>query len=93
MTSQPDIVRDGTKCGVPKIGRQDRTKPVFEVVPTARLESDSIEVEPCAPERPAEKVDMTIDEATRVVPERRVGLGLDVKVDDSQNPIRGEKRA
>jgi len=36
---------------------------------------------------------MTIDEATRVVPERRVGLGLDVKVDDSQNPIRGEKRA
>jgi hypothetical protein len=88
LTTDPNIVGDVAKGGVASVVVENSAKLVLEVVSAARLEVDSVKIEPSAPEVPGDKVDVASDETASVVAESKVGLVLDIEVDHAVDTIR-----
>ena len=63
-----DIVGNPSKHVVAIAGRQDRAETVFQIIPSATVEVDSIRVEPGAPKQVSDPIDMSIKGAADIVP-------------------------
>lgn len=92
MTSEPYIVGNAPKHVVAGVDVQNRAKLVLQIVPAARLEADSIDVEPGTPKRSEEEVHVPADQATGVVPEGKVNIGLNIEVNHSKDATRCQER-
>lgn len=86
-----DVVRNGPKDVVAVVGIQDCSETVLEVVSSAGLKLDSVNVEPRTPKGSSKEVNMAVCEATSVVAEANVHLRLDVEVDHTKDALGGQK--
>lgn len=83
--AKPHIVRNSAQEIVAAIGRENRSKSVFKVIPAASIEADAVDIKPSTPEQSANPVDVARQGASGVVPAAQIDNGLNVKVDNSNN--------
>ena len=92
MRTDPDVVRNRSKCIVAAVDVEDGAKTVLDIVAATRLELNPVKIKPGAPERATEEVDVAIDTSTSIVAEADVNLRLDIEVHNAYDATGGQQR-
>ena len=92
VTAKPDVIGNIAEATIAGIDGQDGAILVLEVIAATRLKTNSIKVEPGAPEATTEEVCVAVDKTASVIAKRVIDLVLNVEVDHPHDALRRQKR-
>ncbi len=83
LATNPDVIRDRAQESVARVGTQNSTESVFEIISATSLESNSVYVKPRSPEKSSKPIHMTIKKTSCVISAGQIDIRLNIEINCS----------